>query len=135
MCAVTGSAMMKYKRYSPTKRPMNENNRRIFFRVGSVSIIRTANGTNIGHSTWENIEYAYVAMVFRIGEPNVTHTAPSTACWIPNNSGMLANGSSGFFWTFAIVKPPTTLSVPPAAKLAAAEKHISFFQAGLDPLQ
>src|SRR3989338_8536765 len=125
MCAVTGSAMIKYKRYSPTKRPMNENNRRIFFRVGSVSIIKTANGTNIGHSTWENIEYAYVAMVFRIGEPNETQTDPSIACWIPNKSGMLAKGSADFFLTLASVKAPTTLSVPPAAKLAAAEKHIS----------
>src|SRR3989344_6915564 len=43
---------------------------------------------------------------------------------MPNKNGTIAKGSSFFVFAFARVTAPAALSVPPATKLAVAEKHI-----------
>ena len=96
MCALPGSAKMKYRRYIPNTKPMNERIRKIFFRTGLVSINKTAMGTKTGHNTYANIRYRYVITVLNAGKPKDTQMTPSIICWMPNKSGMLARGSSAF---------------------------------------
>jgi hypothetical protein len=68
----------------------------------------------------------YVATECQKGMPKDIQTAPSTNCWIPKNTGMLANGIDHFERDWWREKTPAARRTVPDAKLATGEKHMGW---------